>query len=870
LNSNELRSAFLAFFEEKGHKVVPGSPLVPRGDPTLLLTTAGMVQMKPYFLGREIPPAPRMASCQKCFRTTDIESVGDDNHLTFFEMLGNFSVGDYFKKEAIAWAWEFLTRWLGLPPEKLWITVYLDDDEALGYWRETGVPAERIVKCGEKDNFWGPAGSSGPCGPCSELHFDFGGEFGCGRADCRPNCECGRYSEVWNLVFMQYNQDESGKRTRLPRPNIDTGMGLERITAAVAGKKSVYETDLFAPLLGSVSGLAGKKYGQEPEADNALRVVAEHARAVTFLIADGVMPGNEGRDYVLRRLLRRAALFGRRLGLDRPFLTTVAAAVIAQMQHVYPELAQRQDFILKVIKAEEERFAATLSTGLELIEDILGKSAVLKSGKVAGEDVFRLYDTYGFPVELTAEIVRRRGLDVDMDGFEREMAKQREKARAVGKYAVGETVVGEAAPGAGATCFVGYDCLEAKAKVTGLLVDGRPVTAVGEGQEAGVILGETPFYAERGGQVGDTGEITGAGSVFTVSGTVHGNGGVVVHQGKVARGKITVGDGVLASVDGERRWDIARNHTATHLLQMALRRVLGGHVQQRGSLVLPDRLRFDFSHLAAVSAEELRQVTALVNDAIRRDLRVYDEEMSYSEAVRQGAIAIFDEKYGDTVRVLKIGEPAVSAELCGGTHVRRTGEIGYCHIASEGSIGAGLRRIEAVTGRGAEALINRVFDEWQQVAAMEIAHPGNIVEKVAYAVSELNARQKQLLSLERELVRKEAEELLSRVEEVRGVKLLAARVSFASPQTMREMADFLRDKLGSAVVVLGAVSQDRPVFLAAVTPDLVARGYHAGEIVRKVAAVTGGGGGGKPTLAQAGGKDGSRLEEALRLVKGLV
>jgi len=871
VNSDEIRSAFLKFFEEKGHKVIPSSSLIPAGDPTLLLTNAGMVQIKPYFLGEAMPPNHRLASCQKCFRTTDIETVGDATHLTFFEMLGNFSVGEYFKKEAIAWAWEFFTERMKLPPERLWVTIFLDDDESYKYWREMGIPKSKIARFGEEDNFWGPAGSSGPCGPCSEIHYDFGADKGCGKADCKPNCECGRFTEIWNLVFTQYNQDEAGKRTPLPKPNIDTGMGFERLLTILAKKSSIYDTDLFAPLLDSISGLTGKKYGSSVEDDNAMRVVADHGRALAFLIADGVIPGNEGRGYVLRRLLRRAALFGRRLGLDKPFLSEIARAAIKKMSHIYPELKQRQDFIKKVIELEETRFEETLSKGLEIIEEVMSAKSGKKARQISGEDAFRLYDTYGFPVELTKEIVSKSGFSVDMAGFEKEMEKQRERARASHKFDVAAGgAVSLANLNVKGTEFVGYHCLEQKAKIVSLMVDGEEADTVKAGQAASLVLDASPFYAEMGGQVGDTGEIQGPNGRFEVTDTVRFPPDITIHQGKVINGYLTSGEEVQAVVNIERRRDIARNHTATHLLQAALRQVLGEHIQQRGSLVAPERLRFDFSHLAAMTQEEIKTVQRIVNEKIRQNLRVYDEETDYKKAAAAGAIALFDEKYGDTVRVMRIGEPAVSAELCGGTHVAFTGEIGYFHIISEGSIGAGLRRIEAVTGREAEALVDLRLSSLEGISQSLEASPEDVQDKIAGLLAELEKERKHTLSLERELARKEAETLLGRVEVIKGVNVLAARVSSDSQPVLREMADFMRDRLKSVIIVLGAVSGERPIFIAAVTQDLVNKGYNAGDIVKQVSKVAGGGGGGKANFAQAGGKDKNKLDEALRLVKSLI
>ena len=879
MTSDEIRTAFLSFFEGKGHQIIPSSSLIPQGDPTLLLTSAGMVPFKPYFLGEVLPPSPRLASCQKCFRTTDIESVGDSSHLTFFEMLGNFSIGDYFKSEAIEWAWEFVTQHLGLLPERLWITIFLDDDDSFGYWRKLGVPDYKILRFGEEDNFWGPAGDSGPCGPCSEIHYDLGEEFGCGKASCAPGCECGRFSELWNLVFTQYHQHEDGHRTTLPKPNIDTGMGLERTVAVMQGKASVYETDFFIPLLEVIADLTGKQYGSD-DSDNAMRIVAEHSRGVAFLIGDGVIPSNEGRGYVLRRLLRRTALFGRRLGLDKPFLAEMAKVTIEQMGHIYPELTQRREFILKVIEIEETRFDETLTTGLELLDGIMEKATSKGKNRISGREAFKLYDTYGFPVELTREIAAGRGFSVDLAGFEKEMEKQREQARKGYKVKVSKggvvEIVGVLKIPTKAS-FVGYHNLRHKTSIFSLFVSNNIVEMILEREKASLILESTPFYGEMGGQVGDTGEIISPSGRFSVTNTIGVSPDIVthqryviIHQGYVTEGSLAVGDKVEAIVDEERRLDIARNHTATHLLQFALRQVLGEHVQQRGSLVAPDQFRFDFSHLTAMTEPEIEQAQHIVNEKIRQNLRVYDEEIPYKKAIEDGAIALFDEKYGDTVRVMKIGEPAISAELCGGTHVISTGEIGFFHIIGEHSIGAGLRRIEAVTGREAEAFIDKRLSDLEKIAQSLGASTDAVLDKVSSLVSELDKERKRALALERELSRKIAESLLGQAEVINGVTVLAARVPSLRLETLREMSDLLRDKLQSAVVVLGTVYEDKPVFLAVVTPDLVSRGFNAGEIVKQVAEVTGGGGGGKARFAQAGGKYKDKLDEALRLVKSLI
>jgi alanyl-tRNA synthetase len=871
VNTNEIRSAYLKFFEEKRHTVIPSSSLVPKNDPTLLLTTAGMVQFKNYFLGVEMPPNKRLASCQKCFRTTDIESVGDTKHLTFFEMLGNFSIGDYFKKEAIAWAWEFVTDRLKLPFEKIWITVYTDDDEAFQIWnKQIGVPAERIMRFGAKDNFWGPAGSSGPCGPCSELHFDFGDNYGCGKPDCNPGCGCGRFVEMWNLVFTQFNQDENKVRTPLPNPNIDTGMGLERISCVAQGKTTVYDTDIFIPLLGKIALIAGKQYGQNEEADNAMRVVAEHSRAVSFLIADGVMPSNDGRGYVLRRLLRRAALFGKRLGLEKLFLADMCEAAIEHMRKVYPELEQRRELVLKIVELEESRFHETLNTGLSLLDNLIAGASSQVRNKIPGTDVFKLYDTYGFPVELTCEIAARAGLSVDMDGFEMEMEKQKERARSSHKF---DNIKGtgkiEVRNGLTKTEFTGYEQLKTETRIADILVDNRSCDQAVDGQGVSLILKLTPFYGEMGGQVGDTGVISKNGNKFMVLNTIHANE-YIVHQGKIESGIFKVGDEVTAEVDLQRRRDIAGNHTATHLLQYALRQVLGQHVQQRGSMVGPADFRFDFSHLTAMTAEEILQVERIVNQNIRENHTVSAEQMNYKKAVAEGAMALFDEKYGDIVRVVKVGSPIVSAELCGGTHVSATGQIGFFRIRAESSIGAGLRRIEGVTGKGAETYVENNFASLQKIAQTLGTSPASACEKLDQVLKELDDERKKLAAFEKDQSRKGAEDLLSQIQTVNGVKVLSGKVLNVKVDSLREMADALREKIGSGIIVLCSVNEDKPSFIAMVTPDLIQKGYNAGDIVKKVAQVTGGGGGGKPGMAQAGGKDKSKVDEALELVKTLI
>jgi alanyl-tRNA synthetase len=872
VKSEEIRNSYLKFFEARGHKIIPSSSLIPYGDPTLLLTSAGMVQFKPYFTQKAVPPAPRLTSCQKCFRTTDMDSVGDATHCTFFEMLGNFSFGDYFKKEVIPWAWEYVTQYLKIPPSKLWVTVFRDDDEAYNIWRETGVPENRIVRLGEEDNFWGPAGNSGPCGPCTEIHYDLGEKHGCGKPDCKPGCDCKRYTEIWNLVFTQFNQDETGKRTNLPKPNIDTGMGLERVTTIMQGKTSFYESDLFAPLIQKVADLAGNKYGSDAVIDNAMRIVAEHSRSIAFLLADGVMPSKEGRGYVLRRLLRRAEFFGETLAHEKPFIVTVAEEVIKNMGHLYPELETNKKHILHVITLETDSFRKTLPVGRGMLENTISKISAEKGQAkiISGNDAFVLHDTYGFPIDLTKTIAAAHGFSVNMAGFEVEMDKQRERAKAAQKYGVGGSATASAEAGLEGkpTIFVGYQKTTTAATIVSLLSEGESVGVISEGQEASLVLDTTPFYAEMGGQVGDTGEIKSKSGRFAVTDTVKTALGIVVHRGKMLSGKLSTDETVEAEVDSERRLDISRNHTATHILQYALRQVLGKQVQQRGSLVTPDRLRFDFSHLVAMMQEEIQKVQHIVNENIRRNLEVYAEEMSYQKALEQGATALFDEKYGDKVRGLKIGKPPVSFELCGGTHINATGQIGFFHIVSESSIGSGLRRIEAVTGRGAEAYFEQLTQEQQEIAHAVGATIESVKEKVTETVTALDTEKKQRLAVERELARTVVETLI--IEDIKGVKVIAAQVPSLPPQVLRDMSDLLRERLKSGVIVLGTVYEDKPSFLAVVTQDLVSKGYNAGNIVREVAKVTGGSGGGKPTMAQAGGKDKRKIDEALQVVKNMV
>lgn len=896
--SDAIRRGFLDFFKGKGSLEVPSSSLIPAGDPTLLFTTAGMVQFKPYFLGQAPPPARRLTSCQKCFRTTDIDAVGDYKHLTFFEMLGNFSVGDYFKKEAIAWAWEFVTQHMGLPPERLWVTIYLEDDEAFRLWNEmVGVPAERIYRYGRKDNFWGPPGLEGPCGPCSEIHYDYGAHLGCGpmaspedvaRAQtegtpitgCHPNCErCERFVELWNLVFMQFFQDREKHLSPLPAPNIDTGMGLERATAILQGKRTVYDTDLFQPILQRISDLCGKPYGQDVSIDYAMRVVAEHSRGATFLIADGVVPGNEGRGYVLRRIIRRAIRFGRKVGLEGPFLGAVAQAVIERMGGVYPELVTHREFVQRVLAIEEERFGQVFDAGRIILEEALQdirQKAVAEAvpPTLPGSLVFTLYDTYGFPPELTEEVARERGLSgIDWQGFQREMEAQRERARAAARFGGGPQarIFLYEQLGVRATRFVGYERLVQESVVVGLLRGGQVVSEAGQGDEVEIVLRETPFYPEGGGQVGDRGTIVGPGGKIEVVDTHSPIADLIVHRGTVVQGRIGLGDTVHAQVDPEHRHDAARNHTATHLLHAALRKVLGTHVRQAGSLVAPDRLRFDFTHVQALTREELRAVERLVNEKVRENLPVHKREMGYLQAIQEGALAFFGDKYGERVRVVEVADgERFSLEVCGGTHLDRTGDIGLFLVVSEASIGAGVRRIEAVTGRWAEALVRQRLDTLEQVASLLETTPTDVAQRLQSVLDALDQERKRSAVLERDLARYRAAALLSQVQEVDGVKVLSARAEAFSVEALREMGDFLKERMGGGIVVLGSIINGRPLLVAMATPEAVALGADASAVVREAAKSIEGGGGGRPDMAQAGGRRPEGLDQALRRVPALV
>jgi alanyl-tRNA synthetase len=874
ISSAEIRSRFLQFFAERGHAVVPSSSLIPGNDPTLLFTNAGMVQFKDVFLGQEQRPYKRAATAQKCMRVSgkhnDLDAVGPSpRHHTFFEMLGNFSFGDYFKAEAIDFAWTFLTEVLGLDADRLYPTVYLEDDEALALWRaRTGLPEERITRLGMKDNFW-EMGDTGPCGPSSEIIYDRGPQAcTCGREDCSLAHECDRWLELWNLVFMQYEKLPSGETVPLPKPSIDTGAGFERITAVLQGVDNNYDTDLFMPIMQRTRELLGHDEATRLANLSAYRVIADHSRALAFLIADGVLPGNEGRSYVTRLILRRAARFGRFLGFREPFLAKTAALVIDNMGHHYRELAQRRDFICDAISQEEQRFLATLEQGLSRLDELAEQLAQRGETVIPGAEAFRLYDTYGFPLELTRDAAQDLDLTVDEAGFRAAMEEQRARGRSAQQFAQDSQAAAYRPLDLPPTEFVGYETWQTQARVLAILLDGESVQEAQEGDEIEVVLDRTPFYGESGGQVGDTGEIAAQGVRIAVSDTVHPLPGLTAHRGQVAQGRLAVGDEVIARVDGARRLDIARNHTATHLLHRALRQVLGEHAAQSGSFVGPERLRFDFGHLAAMTQDEILAVEQIVNEAIRANRPVTATVMPYTEALEQGVVALFGEKYGDQVRVIRVQD--FTAELCGGTHLNATGQIGSFIITAESSIGSGLRRIEAVTGRGAEAHRRQQAALLEQVAEALSAPADEVVDK-AQALVELTRQQRRLIQqLQERLAGEQADALLAQAREIGGLRVLAAQVEAPDMDALRQMCDQLREKLGSAVVALGGVIDGRPLLVVGLTDDAIQRGLNAGKIAGTAARRMGGGGGGRANMAQAGGKDAGHLQEALDAVIGLV
>jgi len=873
---SEIRESFLQFFEGKGHMRVSSSSLIPKDDPTLLFTNAGMVQFKNAFLGLEDRGYTRATSCQKSVRAggkhNDLENVGfTARHHTFFEMLGNFSFGDYFKREAIAWAWEYLTEVMKLPKERLWVTVFQDDDEAYEIWRdEMNIPTDRIVRLGEKSNFW-MMGETGPCGPCSEIIYDQGEGTGCGRADCHIECGCDRYLEIWNLVFTQFNRDEAGQLTPLPKPNIDTGMGLERLAAVAQGVKSNYDTDLFAPILAAISRMAGKSYGKNEEHDVSLRVIADHSRSVTFLIGDGVLPSNEGRGYVLRRILRRAARHGKLLELNRPFLHEISKVVIEAMKDAYPDLLDKESYITKVIYNEEQRFMETLDAGLKILQE---EVALLKQeGKtmIPGDIVFRLYDTFGFPTDLTADIVRRDGLMLDEDGFQRAMEVQREKARESWKGSGEEAIsmLYQKLPTQGVTTvFVGYEGVcQGQSQVTALLRNEELVEQLAEGEEGEIIVAETPFYGEIGGQIGDTGTIEGKDFVFEVLDTRRPLDNLISHVGRVTKGQIRKGDSATLKVDEEKRRATEANHSGTHLLQAAMKTVLGTHIKQSGSLVNAERLRFDFTHFSKIEENELEQIENLANAVIRRNLPVVTRVLPIEEAMKTGATAVFDEKYGERVRVVQMGD--FSMELCGGTHIQRTGDVGFLKIVHESAIAAGVRRIEAVTGREAVNHARQVENELKKAASLVKATPLELSERVEKLIKNQKEMEKEIETMKSRLASKDSADLLGQAREIKGIRVLTAVVNATDAKTLRDFGDKLRDRLQSGIILIGSRADDKAMLLCLVTKDLTGR-YSAGNIIRDIAPVVGGKGGGRPDMAQAGGPKPENLEQALKRLEEMI
>ncbi|MBI3609189.1 MAG: alanine--tRNA ligase [Nitrospirae bacterium] len=875
MKAEDIRKGFLDYFGKRGHTLVPSSPLIPQKDPTLLFTNAGMVQFKDVFLGKENRSYKRAVSAQKCMRAggkhNDLENVGmTGRHHTFFEMLGNFSFGDYFKSDAIVFAWELLTKYWNLPKDRLWITVFRDDDEAEGLWKAIGVSSDRIIRMDEKDNFWA-MGDTGPCGPCSEILIDQGEAAAGAPHDCRGvGCDCDRYLEIWNLVFMQFLRDAEGRLTPLPRPSIDTGMGLERITAVTQGVLSNYDSDLFLPILKAVSEMT--EY--DPDAVRRGmpgRVIADHIRAITFLIGDGVLPSNEGRGYLLRRVIRRAARYGKELGLNEPFLYKLSGTVVDTMMAPYPELARTRTIVAQVTQGEEERFIQTLNQGMGLFKEVIAKVKASGQSVVPGSEAFRLYDTFGFPLDIATDMARDSGLRIDETGYQAAMTDQRERARK--SWVVKEVApyYSEAAAKLGLTEFVGYDRLEEEVRLVGILKGGRPVKKAAVGETVEMIFDRTPFYGESGGQSGDQGLLEHPSALAEVHTTIKPAPGFFVHQGKVAQGEIIEGETCRAVVNPAARLGAARNHTATHILHATLREILGEHVKQSGSLVTPDRLRFDFGHFKPLTANEIKRIEAVVNERVREDDTVETQVMDFQEAVRAGALAFFDDKYGDRVRVVRISD--FSKELCGGTHCHETGQVGLFKLVQEGSIAAGVRRIEALTGEMAYLQIKKQEEDIREVAGLLKVQPAEVVEKTRRLLAQMREKEKEIERLKGRATGSEAVDIVSEARSVGEVKVLAKRLQDGlEPKNLRAFADTLRNRLKSNyIAVLASVSTDNSnaFLITAVSQDLTSR-FNAGEIAKEIAAIVGGSGGGRPDMAQAGGKNVSKLPEALARVYEIV
>ncbi len=859
---------FLEFFEGKGHLVMKSFSLIPQNDKSLLLINAGMTPLKPYFTGQEIPPRTRVATCQKCIRTGDIENVGKTaRHGTFFEMLGNFSFGDYFKHEAIAWSWEFLTKTLEIPEDRLYPSVYVEDDEAFDIWnKEIGIAKERIFRFGKEDNFW--EHGAGPCGPCSEIYFDRGEKYGCGSPDCTVGCECDRYIEIWNNVFTQFDNDGNGNYEELENKNIDTGMGLERLAVIMQEVDSIFDVDTVKAIRDRVCELAHVEYGKEDKADMSIRVITDHIRSVTFMVSDGIMPSNEGRGYVLRRLLRRAARHGRLLGISGRFLADLCEVVIRESKDGYPELADKKDYILKLISTEEENFNKTIDQGLTILGEMMEQMKKEGTSVLSGNHTFKLYDTYGFPVDLTVEILEEKGFTVDEDGFLAAMEVQRKtarEAREVTNYMGADVTVYQSIDAAVQSQFVGYDRLEHESNVTVLTTADAIVDTLSEGMEGTILVEETPFYATMGGQAADTGVISTADGTFEVADTIKLQGTKIGHVGKMISGTIHTGETVKLSVDAGRRNLTANNHSATHLMQKALRLVLGSHVEQAGSLVDQEKLRFDFTHFSPMTDEEIAKVEAIVNENILNGLPVVTNEMTLDEAKKTGAMALFGEKYGEKVRVVQMGE--FSSELCGGTHVENTRNISAFKIISENGVAAGVRRIEALTGAGLIAYYDQVEQQLKEAAKALKANPADVVKKITAMQEQLKALSKENDSLKAKMAKAAAGDMMSAAEEVNGIKILVSRLTDVDMNGMRDLGDEAKQKLGEAIVVFAAENGGKVNLMATATDSAVAKGAHAGNLIKEIAKLVGGGGGGRPNMAQAGGKDPAGIEDALERAK---
>ncbi|RKD27919.1 alanyl-tRNA synthetase [Caminicella sporogenes DSM 14501] len=871
MSLNEIRKKFLDFFKSKGHYVKSSYSLVPQNDKSLLLINAGMAPLKPYFMGIETPPSTRMATCQKCIRTGDIENVGKTaRHATFFEMLGNFSFGDYFKEESITWGWEFCTEHLKMPVEKLWVSIYEEDDEAFEIWnKKIGVPEEKIVRLGKEDNFWEIG--TGPCGPCSEIYFDRGEEYGCGSEDCKPGCDCDRYVEFWNHVFTQFDKDENGICHPLPKPNIDTGMGLERVACIIQNVDSIFEIDTIKHILNGVVKIANKKYGISEKDDISIRIITDHIRAVTFMVGDGILPSNEGRGYVLRRLLRRAARHGKLLGIESSFLNELVDRVIEVSGEAYPELIERRDYIKKVIAIEEERFQQTIDQGMEILREFIQKLKENNEETLSGENAFKLYDTYGFPLDLTKEILEEENMKVDEKAFNEEMEKQRERARSareeLNEAGWESDELFDLSEGINSK-FVGYDEYETESKILAIIRDKEIVDDAEKGDEITIILDKTPFYPEGGGQVGDRGKIYGKNFKIEIYDCKKGKNNIVFHIGKVVEGKVCINENVKASIDVERRIDTARNHTATHLLHKALKEVLGGHVEQAGSLVTPDRLRFDFTHFQGITNEEIEEIEKIVNKKIFESIKVDIIETSLDNAKKMGATALFGEKYGQVVRVVSIGE--FSRELCGGTHVRNSSEISLFKIISESGVAAGVRRIEAITGRAVYKYMSEMNKKIKNIAVALKTNVNDIENKIEVLNMELKNLQKENDMLKNKLASSSLDEIINSAENIEGINVVAYKLENLDMNSVRNLGDKLRDKLGNSFIVLGSEKDGKVNFIAMASDEAVKKGIHSGKIIKEVASIAGGGGGGRPNMAQAGAKDPSKIDKALSKVKELV